>query len=298
MNSFKLEGVFPAIVTPFNEDEQLDEDGLRAITRYVVDNGVHAIMTTGGTGEFPLLQREERNRVTQIVVEAANGQVPIIAGTATCSTRDAIKLAEDSADAGAAAAIVTPPFYFRYPGDALIRHFSDLANNSPIPIVLYNNPLYTGNSLSPDMIAKLAENENIIGLKQSQVDLGQLVEVIRLVGDVISVCTGIDSQFYAALSVGAKGIFSTAATICPRHMVDLYELTTSGESEKGRELHNRLQELNRFLEYDPGYVSPAKEALKLMGLPGGRVRRPMPELTEDERSGLSGALRSLELIPA
>jgi 4-hydroxy-tetrahydrodipicolinate synthase len=148
------------------------------------------------------------------------------------------------------------------------------------------------------MIAKLAENENIIGLKQSQVDLGQLVEVIRLVGDVISVCTGIDSQFYAALSVGAKGIFSTAATICPRHMVDLYELTTSGESEKGRELHNRLQELNRFLEYDPGYVSPAKEALKLMGLPGGRVRRPMPELTEDERSGLSGALRSLELIPA
>jgi 4-hydroxy-tetrahydrodipicolinate synthase len=298
MNSFKLEGVFPAIVTPFNEDEQLDEDGLRAITRYVVDNGVHAIMTTGGTGEFPLLQREERNRVTQIVVEAANGQVPIIAGTATCSTRDAIKLAEDSAEAGAAAAIVTPPFYFRYPGDALIRHFSDLANNSPIPIVLYNNPLYTGNSLSPDMIAKLAENENIIGLKQSQVDLGQLVEVIRLVGDVISVCTGIDSQFYAALSVGAKGIFSTAATICPRHMVDLYELTTSGESEKGRELHNRLQELNRFLEYDPGYVSPAKEALKLMGLPGGRVRRPMPELTEDERSGLSGALRSLELIPA
>jgi 4-hydroxy-tetrahydrodipicolinate synthase len=109
MNSFKLEGVFPAIVTPFNEDEQLDEDGLRAITRYVVDNGVHAIMTTGGTGEFPLLQREERNRVTQIVVEAANGQVPIIAGTATCSTRDAIKLAEDSAEAGAAAAIVTPP---------------------------------------------------------------------------------------------------------------------------------------------------------------------------------------------
>jgi 4-hydroxy-tetrahydrodipicolinate synthase len=155
-----------------------------------------------------------------------------------------------------------------------------------------------GNNLTPDMIAKLAENDNIVGLMQSQVDLGQLVEVIRLVGDEFSVCTGIDSQFYAALSVGAKGIFSTAATICPGLMVELYELTTSGEAEKGLELHNLLQELNRFLEYDPGYVSPAKEALKLMGLPGGRIRRPTPELTEQERSGLRGALRSLELILA
>jgi dihydrodipicolinate synthase/N-acetylneuraminate lyase len=149
MNKDNIRGVFPAIVTPFDDNEQLDEDGLRAITRYVVDNGVHAIMTTGGTGEFPLLQREERNRVTQIVVEAANGQVPIIAGTATCSTRDAIKLAEDSAEVGASAAILTPPYYFMYPEDALYKHFSELASNSPIPIVLYNNTLYTGNS-QPD----------------------------------------------------------------------------------------------------------------------------------------------------
>jgi 4-hydroxy-tetrahydrodipicolinate synthase len=298
MNKVILEGVFPAIVTPFDDNEQLDESGLQAITQYVVENGVHAIMTTGGTGEFPFLQREERKRVTRIVVETADGRVPIIAGTAACSTRDAIQLTEDSAEVGATAAIVTPPFYFIYPENALDQHFTELANNSPIPIVLYNNPLYTGNSLSPNLIARLAEHENIIGLKQSQVDLGQLVEVIRLVGDIISVCTGIDSQFYAALSVAAKGIFSTAATICPRHMVDLYDLTTSGDFDKGRELHNRLQELNRFLEYDPGYVAPAKEALKLMGLPGGRVRRPMPELTEDERNGLSGALRSLQLIPA
>jgi len=163
---------------------------------------------------------------------------------------------------------------------------------------VYNNPLYTGHNLSPELIARLAELDNIIGPKQSQDDLGQLVEVIRLVGERISICTGIDSQFYAALCVGARGIFSTAATICPRQMVELYRCATDGRHAEARVLHNLLQKLNRFLEYDPGYVAPAKEALNMMGLPGGRVRRPMPELTDDERNDVLEALKELHLVPA
>ncbi len=298
MKNSELKGVIPAIVTPFDDLEQLDESALRTITRYVVDNGVHGIMTTGGTGEFPFLSRDERKKVTQIVVEAAEGRVPIIAGTGACSTRDSISLTEDAADVGAAAAIVVPPFYFILPETALYKHYRDLANNSPIPIVVYNNPLYTGNNLSPNMIARLAEIENIIGLKQSQDDLGQLVEVLRLVGDSISVCTGIDSQFYAALSVGAVGIFSTAATICPRKMVDLYEATITGRLTEALSMHNQLQGLNRFLEYDPGYVSPAKEALNMLGLPGGIVRSPLPKLKDEEKEGVRRALQDLDLIPA
>jgi 4-hydroxy-tetrahydrodipicolinate synthase len=298
MNKDQLKGVFPAIVTPFDDEESLDEKALQSITKYVVDNGVHGIMTTGGTGEFPTMLREEKKRVTQLVVEAAEGKTPIIAGTAACSTRETILLSEDAAEVGATAVIVTPPFYFRYPDESLYQHYVELASNSPIPVVVYNNPLYTGNSLGPDLIAHLAEHDNVIGLKQSQDDLGQLVEVIRLAGDKISICTGIDSQFYASLCVGAQGIFSTAATICPALMVELYDVTTSGDYNLGRKLHNRLQTLNRFLEYDPGYVAPAKEALNMMGLPGGHVRRPMPELTDEERAGLRIALDSLQLIPA
>lgn len=298
MDKNELKGVIPAIVTPFDEDEQLDEAALRAVTQYVVDNGVHGIMTTGGTGEFPLLMREERKRVTQVVVEAAEGRAPIIAGTAACSTREAILLAEEAAEVGAAAAIVTPPFYFILPDEALQQHYAELAKYSPIPIVVYNNPLYTGHNLSPALIARLAEVDNIIGLKQSQDDLGQLVEVLRLAGDKISICTGIDSQFFAALCVGATGIFSTAAAICPRHMVELYECTIAGRHAEALALHNRLQNLNRFLEYDPGYVAPAKEALNMMGLPGGRVRRPLPELTQVERDGVRKALQELQLVPA
>lgn len=293
-----LYGVIPAIITPFSDDEQLDESALRCVTNYVVDNGVHAIMTTGGTGEFPLLLREERKRVTQIVAETANGRVPIIAGTAACSTLEAILLTADAAEAGASAAIVTAPFYFILPEEALFKHYVELAENSPIPIIVYNNPLYTGNNLSPNLIARLAEVENVIGLKQSQDDLGQLVEVIRLCGDDISICTGIDSQFYAALCVGATGIFSTAATICPSQMVELYDCAMAGRHREARALHNRLQQLNRFLEYDPGYVAPAKEALHMMGLSGNKVRRPLPDLTETERNDMRAALQALHLVPA
>jgi len=298
MKKDDLYGVIPAIITPFGDDEQLDETALRGVTNYVVENGVHAIMTTGGTGEFPLLLREERKRVTQIVAETADGRVPIIAGTAACSTLEAILLTTDAAEAGATAAIVTPPFYFILPEEALFQHYTELAKNSPIPIVVYNNPLYTGNNLSPSLIARLAEVENIIGLKQSQDDLGQLVEVIRMSGNDISICTGIDSQFYAALCVGAKGIFSTAATICPRQMVELYDCAIAGRHQEARELHNRLQQLNRFLEYDPGYVAPAKEALHMMGLSGNKVRRPLPDLTETERRDMRAALQALHLVPA
>jgi len=199
-------------------------------------------------------------------------------------------LAEDAADAGAQAVIVTPPFYFILPEEALYRHFAELAANSPLPVVVYNNPLYTGNNLAPTLIARLAEIDNIIGLKQSQADLGQLVEVIRLTGDRISICTGIDSQFYAALSVGARGIYSTAAAIVPAEMVRLWDLVQAGDHAGALAQHRRLQPLNRFLEYDPGYVSPTKEALTMMGLDCGPVRRPLPDFPAAERSALEHQL--------
>jgi 4-hydroxy-tetrahydrodipicolinate synthase len=298
MDKSDLKGVIPAIVTPFGAEEQLDEPALAAIVEYVVSNGVHAIMTTGGTGEFPLLSRDERRRVTQVVAQTARGRVPVIAGTAACSTREAIQLAEDAAEAGASAIIVTPPFYFILPEQSIYQHYAELARHSPLPVVVYNNPLYTGNSLAPGLIVRLLELDHVNGLKQSQADLGQLVEIIRQAGTRSALCTGIDSQFYAALCVGAVGIFSTAATICPRQMVELYDFVRANCHAEARALHRRLQSLNRFLEYDPGYVAPAKEALNMLGLPGGKGRRPFPELTSNELAGLRAALHDLDLVSA
>ena len=292
----EVRGVIAAIVTPFTEDGKLDEKGLGEIARYLLEKGVHGIMTTGGTGEGPHLLREERKTVARIVVEVVKGQIPVIAGTAACSTMETILLTKDAAEVGADAAIVTPPFYFILPDNCIYEHFAKLAASVNIPVVVYNNPLYTGNNLQPDLIAKLADIKGIIGLKQSNTDLGQLVEVIRLVGNRIAILTGIDSQFYPSLCAGSKGIFSTAACVVPKQMVDLFNAFENGEHEAALAIHMKLQNLNRFFEYDPGYVSPCKEALKILGLPAGRVREPLPQLTEQQRIQIRQALSELGLL--
>jgi 4-hydroxy-tetrahydrodipicolinate synthase len=288
-------GVIPAIPTPFSPDgRSVDEAALRRIVRHVLDGGVHGIMTTGGTGEFPHLSREERRFVTEVVVVEAAGAVPVYAGTAACSTWESLALGEDAAAAGADAVILTPPFYFRIPEELLYRHFGDVAASGALPVVVYNNPLYTGNNLSPTLIASLMELDGVVGLKQSNDDLGQLVEALRLAEPSgRSLCTGIDSQFYAALCVGAPGIFSTAAAIVPAQLVRLYELVEEGEHDAALEQHRLLQPLNRFLEYDPGYVSPTKEALRMLGLDCGPVRKPLPDFPETERAALQSALDAL-----
>ena len=293
-------GVIPAIPTPFTPDgREVDEAALRRIVGHVVEGGVHGIMTTGGTGEFPHLSREERRRVTEVAVSEAAGAATVFAGTAACSTWEAIALTEDAAAAGAGAAILTPPFYFGIPEEMLHRHFADVAAAGVLPVVVYNNPLYTGNPLGPQLIAELMRLDGVVGLKQSEDDLGQLVEALRL-AEVSgrSLCTGIDSQFYAALCVGARGIFSTAAAIVPAQMVRLYDLVQDGDHEGALAQHRLLQPLNRFLEYDPGYVSPTKEALRMLGLDCGPVRRPLPDFPESERAALREALATLEAVSA
>jgi 4-hydroxy-tetrahydrodipicolinate synthase len=201
---------------------------------------------------------------------------------------------EDAAAAGADAAIMVPPYYFPLPDDMLAGFFEDVAGAGVLPVVVYNNPLYTGNAMGPGLIASLMAVENIVGLKQSADDLGQLVEALRLAeGTGRTLCTGIDSQFYAALCVGAAGTFSTAAAIVPAQIVSLWNAFQAGDHAAALEQHRLLQPLNRFLEYDPGYVSPTKEALELMGIGCGPVRRPLPDFPASERDALREALAGL-----
>ena len=291
-----LRGVFPAIITPFTDDDKVDLKGLERIADYLIQNGIHAIMATGGTGEFCHLLREEKRDVIAALSSCSAGRVPIIAGTSACSTREAVILSQDAEAAGAAAVIATPPYYFKLPEQAIIDHYKQIAREISIPLVVYNNPLYTGNELSPDAIVHLMSVNNIIGLKQSNSDMGQLVDILRLAPAGRSICTGIDSQFYPALSVGAVGIYSTAAAVIPAQMVELYNLFQEGKHEEARDLHMQLQRLNTYFEYDPGYVAPCKEALRLLGLPAGPVRAPLPELSDSEKTLIRVALEDLGLL--
>ena len=291
-----LHGVVVAIVTPFQSNQDLDLDGAKQLTRFLIDAGVHGIMTTGGNGEFPHMLQDEKKAVTAAIVEEAAGAIPIIAGTAAAGTREAVLLGQDAKDVGADGTIVTAPYYFQLSEDALFAHYETLATEVDLPMVLYNNPLYTGNEITPALIDRLAALPNVIGLKQSNADFGILMENIRTNGDKVAVLTGIDSQFYAALASGATGIFSTAACVIPREMVAIYEAVQSGAFAEARQLQLKLQALNRYLEYDPGYVGPCKAALRMLGLPAGPVRGPLPEVTPDEEAGVRAGLEELELL--
>jgi len=288
-----VRGVIPALVTPFTKKDEVDLKGVEAITKYLVENGAHGLMPVGGTGEFPSLLREEKRDVIAAVARVAKGKIPIVAGTAACSTREVILLSNEAHEAGADAVIVTAPYYFKLPEATLVRHYATVAANIGCPLFVYNNPLYTGNPMGPEMLARLLGEQNIIGVKNSSPDMGQLVEMIRLSPEGRSLCTGIDSQFYPALCVGASGIFSTAAGVVPAQMVKLYDLAMNGKNAEALALSMKLQALNKYLEYDPGYVAPAKEALNLLGLPGGYLRGPLPELTAEERAGVKAALKAI-----
>ena len=296
----ELRGVIPAIVTPFDAEHEVDHATLETLTGRLIADGVHAIMATGGTGEFPHLDPGERLAVVRTIVRAAGGQVPVIAGTAACALGQTLRLAEQAAEAGADAIISVPPFYFPLPEAALVEYFTQLAEGSPLPLFVYNNPLYTGNPLSPEVVVELLELPNVVGIKQSEADLGQLVEIINQArvtrGLRKALFTGIDSQFTGALASGADGIFSTAAGIVPKLMVELFDAAERGDYIEARRRQLQLQPLNRFLEYDPGYVAPAKEALSMMGLEVGEPRPPLPLLDDHQRSALRQALLALDAI--
>jgi 4-hydroxy-tetrahydrodipicolinate synthase len=291
-----VKGVIPALVTPFTNKDDVDLQGVESITRYLLEGGVNALMPVGGTGEFPSLLREEKREVVAAVAKVAKGKVPIIPGTAACSTREVILLSNDACEAGADFVIVTAPYYFKLPDSSLAEHYTTIARNVGCPVIVYNNPLYTGNPMGPRLIAELLAEKNIVGVKQSSVDMGQLIEMIRLSPRGKSLCTGIDSQFYPALCIGASGVYSTAAGVIPAQMARLYSLFCQGKHAEALELHMKLQALNRFLEYDPGYVAPAKEALNLLGLPGGCLRSPLPRLTPEEKTGVKAALKQIGVL--
>ncbi|HEX7263260.1 MAG TPA: dihydrodipicolinate synthase family protein [Candidatus Dormibacteraeota bacterium] len=297
----QLRGVVAAIVTPFDKDGRVDYTTLQRLTSMLIEGGVHGIMATGGTGEFPHLSADERVQATRAIVAGAAGRVPVFANTSSCATDEAVSLASRAAEVGADAIISVPPYYFPLSEAALLGFFTTLADRSPLPLFVYNNPGYTGNPLSPSLLIELLQHPNIAGLKQSESDLGQFVEVVHQVRSSPStdkcLMTGIDSQLCASLATGGDGIFSTASGIVPKQVVEIFSAAIAGDFDRARDAQLRLQPLNRFLEYDPGYVAPAKEALRMMGWDVGDPRAPLPKLTEAERATLRRALSELRVLP-
>jgi 4-hydroxy-tetrahydrodipicolinate synthase len=222
----RLEGIVVAMVTPFNDDESLDEEGLRAVVRFLVERGVHGLFPAGSQGEFYALAADEWRRVLDITLEIAGGRVLVMAHAGAVTTREAIALARYAEAAGADVVSAITPFFVAPTQEELYRHYADLAAAVSLPVLAYNNPARTGVNLLPTTVARLVRDAlNFVGLKDSSGDLSQFVETMRLCPPGFRAFMGRDSLIFAALAHGAAGAVAASANVVPELVVSIYDAT-------------------------------------------------------------------------
>jgi 4-hydroxy-tetrahydrodipicolinate synthase len=290
-----LEGVFVPHVTPFTRTGQLDVKALRTCVKFWLEGGVSGLVPCGSNGEAPYISRQERTEVIKTVLDEVNGKVPIIAGTGTTSTQETIALTKDAADLGVDAALVVTPFYFKLANREIQEHYRIVCEAVDLPIVVYNVPKFTGVSLEPNLIQRLAfQNDNIIGVKDSSGSIGAITETIRLVGNRISVLAGTADVALPALLAGGTGAVIAVANVFPTLCSRLYMAFSKGRYEEASKLQNRLSFANEVLVKRFNQLSATKEAMRLKGLPGGYPRRPALPLNEEEKKAVEESLKEME----
>ncbi len=292
-----MKGVYPALVTPFKKNGDVDEDGFRGLIRHALPN-VDGLVPCGTTGEFNYLTAEEQKRLVEIAVEEAGGK-PVIAGAGASGTRQAIRLARDAQEAGATGCLIVTP-YFLHPSDkGVYQHFYDIATTVDIPIVLYNIPQVMDAYLPRRVVEDLADIPNIVGLKDSSGDLTYTMEVLEFAGDRIDLFVGHDEVVLPALAGGVSGMILASAQVYPEVWQAVIEAVQAGNLAEARKLQRSVQKLSRiFCRYGGGVA--VKQALKMMGVSAGRPRRPLKPvggaLSHEDRAEIRLELEKLGKI--
>jgi 4-hydroxy-tetrahydrodipicolinate synthase len=274
-----FEGILPAIITPFQRDVKagLDIEGLRSNIEALLRRGIHGIVPCGSTGESATLTFEEHERVISETVDVVNGKVPVLAGTGSNNTEEAVRLTRSARDAGADGALIISPYYNKPNRSGLIKHFTKLADLD-IPIILYNVPGRTGQNILPDLVIELAHYPNIAGIKEASGDITQISRIIEGTRDLdFVVLSGDDAMTLPILALGGGGVISVAANVDPQRMVQMYESFRAGDLERAQNLHYELSPLYRALFIDTNPI-PVKKAVELIGMAAGPVRLPLDDL--------------------
>jgi 4-hydroxy-tetrahydrodipicolinate synthase len=271
-------GSMVALVTPF-KNGQVDWPSLEALVEFHIQNGTHGIVPCGTTGESATLSHQEHDEVIRLVIKSANKRVPVIAGTGSNSTDEAVRLTREAEKSGADGALMISPYYNRPTQEGIYLHYKKVASAVGIPIIIYNIPGRTGSKIEPETLARLAEISNVAGVKEATGSVDQAIDVIRLCGDRLAVYSGEDSLIYSLMALGGKGVISTVANVAPKETAQLTEACLNGSWEKGREIQFKLIPLIRslFIETNP---IPVKTALALMGKCSGDLRLPMTPMAE------------------
>jgi 4-hydroxy-tetrahydrodipicolinate synthase len=289
-----IEGVLPALITPFTKENKIDKQGLEQNIGFLIENGVSGIVPCGTTGESATLSIREHEKVIEIAVDCST--VPVIAGTGSNNTTEAIELTRFARDAGADASLLITPYYNKPNDRGMLAHFKKISDEVDIPMILYNVPSRTGINLKPEIAAKLAKESNIIGIKEASGNLGQITQIIELTeDDDFVVLSGDDALTLPIMALGGRGVISAVANVAPKLTVSMVEAFRRGDLDEARKLNLRLAPLIRalFLETNP---IPIKKAVELIGLPAGNLRLPLAPISDDNERKLREALNDLRLI--
>lgn len=284
-------GSMVAMVTPMLADEgnSVDEDRLRTLVDFHVENGTDAIVAVGTTGESATLDEKEHCRAIRLVVEQAGGRIPVIAGTGANSTREAIDLTRCAMEAGADACLLVVPYYNKPPQEGLYQHYKAIAKAVPIPQILYNVPGRTSCDMSNDTVERLADISNIVGIKDATGNLERGRELIERCGDRIDIYSGDDPTAMELILMGAKGNISVTANVAPKLMHEMCAAAAAGDKETAAAINERLGPLNKALFLDANPI-PAKWALYDMGLIQEGIRLPLVPMAEEHRAAVREAM--------
>jgi 4-hydroxy-tetrahydrodipicolinate synthase len=282
-------GSYPAIVTPF-KNNAIDDNGLRKNITFLVEHGSSGIVACGTTGEAPSLNDDEYEDVIRTAVEAAENTVPVIAGAGTNSTTKTIKLVHKAKKYGAQGALIVTPYYNKPTQQGLYEHYKTISEESEIPIIIYNVPGRTSCNILPKTVARLAKDcKNIVGIKEASGNLDQVTEIQKLCSDKFDILSGDDSLTFPMMAIGAKGVISVVANILPDDMSKMCTLALQGNIVEARKIHIKLFSVIKalFLETNP---IPVKKAMELMGMPAGKPRLPLVEMSKENTDVLKKIL--------
>ena len=294
--SSTLSGCYTALITPFRDD-QIDKPALQALVQRQIGGGVSGLVPCGTTGEAPALSAPEWERVVAVVVETADGRVPILAGTGSNNTATVVERTRRARALGADGALVVTPYYNRPTQDGLYRHFVAIADAVDLPLVLYNVPGRTGVNLLPETVVRLADVPSIVGIKEASGSLDQASQIMREASRDYVILSGDDSLTLPMMGIGARGVISVVSNIVPEAVSALTSACLEGDFVTGRTLHLALFDLCRamFVETNP---TPVKAAAALLGYSSPEVRLPLAPLSEVAQRRVETALAAWQATPA
>jgi 4-hydroxy-tetrahydrodipicolinate synthase len=289
-------GVGTALITPFTRDGSVDEAAVKRLVRRQIDGGVHFLSPCGTTGEAPTLTHRDKLRIVELVVEEANGTLPVLAGAGGYDTREVIELARDMERVGANGILSVAPYYNKPTQEGLYQHFKAIAEGTQLPIVLYNVPGRTSVNMSAETTLRLSEIRNIVAIKE-YADLPQMSTIISGAREDFIVLSGDDPVTVASMAIGGRGVISVASNEAPSEMAQIVELCEKGDFAAARKLHHWLLPLIQvnFAETNP---IPCKAAMAAMGLIEENYRLPMVPPTAATRSKVVQILQNLKMLGA